>query len=223
MSKNARFAFEVDAVAEGEGTRFDVRAPATAKPAPIIVPGGDQADYAAFFRALARDLGTRIPHAFAEPAQAPEADVEWRPLITDNLPPRILAGYGDPAVLKTDEGYFLVATSNDAPDAFPILRSDDLEHWEHAGFVFPEGETPAWTATGRQVGDFWAPEMARVGDEYWLAYTARERRTPSPSASPRARARSARGAISAGRCSPATPPTPPACPTIRRSRCSAAE
>ena len=80
----------------------------------------------------------------------------------------------------------LVATSNDAPDAFPILRSDDLERWEPPGFVFPEGQTPAWTAAGRRVGDFWAPEMARVGDEYWLSYTAREQRTRSPSASPRA-------------------------------------
>jgi beta-xylosidase len=78
-------------------------------------------------------------------------------------------------VLKTDEGYILVATSNDAPDAFPILRSDDLETWTHQGFVFPEGEAPEWTAHGPQVGDFWAPEMARVGEEYWLVYTARQR------------------------------------------------
>ena len=33
----------------------------------------------------------------------------------------------------------------------------------------------AWTAHGRSVGDFWAPEMARCGDEYWLVYTARQR------------------------------------------------
>ena len=52
------------------------------------------------------------------------------PLLTENISPQILSGYGDPAVLKTDEGYYLVATSNDAPDAFPILHSDDLDHWE---------------------------------------------------------------------------------------------
>jgi hypothetical protein len=78
-------------------------------------------------------------------------------------------------VLRTDEGWFLVATSNDAPDAFPILRSLDAEHWEPAGFVFADGEAPAWTAHGVRVADFWAPEMARVGDEYWLTYTARDR------------------------------------------------
>jgi arabinan endo-1,5-alpha-L-arabinosidase len=174
MLKNARFAFEVDAFEEGEGTRFDVRRTGFRETRVYRLPGGEQQDYAAFFNALAADFGTRVPHAFAEREQAPEGEVAWRPLLTDNIAPTILAGYGDPAVLKTDQGYVLVATSNDAPDAFPILRSRDLEHWEHAGFVFPEGEAPDWTARGRRVADFWAPEMARVGDEYWLCYTARQ-------------------------------------------------
>jgi hypothetical protein len=174
MLGNARFAFEVDGFEEGEGTRFHVRRTGFRETRVYRLPGGEQQDYAAFFRALAADFGTRVPHAFAERAQAPEGEIAWRPLLTANIAPTILAGYGDPAVLKTDQGYVLVATSNDAPDAFPILRSHDLEHWEHAGFVFPEGEAPEWTARGRRVADFWAPEMARVGDEYWLSYTARQ-------------------------------------------------
>ena len=103
-----------------------------------------------------------------------DAAPDWRPLILDNLNPRTSAGCGDSAVLKVDDGYWLVATSNDAVDAFPILHSTDLETWSHQGFVFPEGSTPAWTAHGRFVGDFWAPEMAKCGDEYWLVYTARQ-------------------------------------------------
>ena len=86
-----------------------------------------------------------------------------------------MCGYGDPAVLETDEGYFLVATSNDAPDALPILHSNDLETWQLREFAFPEGGNPEWTLAGTKVGDFWAPEMARVGSEYWLTYTARNR------------------------------------------------
>ena len=39
----------------------------------------------------------------------------------------------------------------------------------------PKARRPTWTAHGRRVGDFWAPEMAQVGDEYWLVYTARQR------------------------------------------------
>jgi hypothetical protein len=167
--------FEVETAADGEGSRITVTE-VGGDTRHYQLTGGEQHDYIAFYTQLARDYGMRAPHSYADPFPAPaEGAPEWRPLITTNLEPRITAGHGDPAVLKTDEGYYLVSTSNDAPDAFPILHSDDLEHWTPRGFVFPEGQAPDWTAAGRHVGDFWAPEMAKVGDEYWLAYTAREK------------------------------------------------
>ena len=165
--------FEVDAVEHGEGVRIDVRASdGTARSYEIA--GIEQQHYADFFAELARDFGTRQPHISAEAGEYPSSKTPWRPLLTENISPQILCGYGDPAVLKTEDGYYLVATSNDAPDAFPILHSLDLEHWQHRGFAFPDGHQPAWSATGRHVADFWAPEMARVGDEYWLCFTARQ-------------------------------------------------
>ena len=170
---DANHAFDVRAVATGPATALTVTQGGAARA--YEIPGGEHQDYLDFFRTLASDFGTRSPHAYEGPAASDGVAPDWRPLILENLSPRILAGYGDPAVLKTDQGYILVATSNDAPDAFPILRSHDLKTWSHEGFVFPEGEAPAWTAQGRKVGDFWAPEMARVGDEYWLVYTARQR------------------------------------------------
>jgi hypothetical protein len=160
--------FEIEARADGEATELLVNSRR------YRIAGGDPEHYAEFYAELARGFGIREPHEIEEWFPKPP-DPRWNPLITNNLHPRILAGYGDPAVLKTEEGYVLVATSNDAPDAFPILISDDLESWEPAGFVFPEGEAPAWTSAGVKVGDFWAPEMAKVGDEYWLAYTARDK------------------------------------------------
>jgi arabinan endo-1,5-alpha-L-arabinosidase len=169
---NANQAFHVEA-ATGAATRLTVAQGGVSRD--YEIPGGEHQDYLDFFRALAADFGTRSPHAYEGPAASDGVEPDWRPLILENLSPRILAGYGDPAVLKTEEGYILVATSNDAPDAFPILRSDDLKTWSHEGFVFPEGDAPAWTAQGRKVGDFWAPEMAKVGEEYWLVYTARQR------------------------------------------------
>jgi hypothetical protein len=167
--------FDVEAAAEGEGSRLAVAGPGGTRA--YRLPGGEHEDYLAFFRTLAADFGTRVPHVYAGPVPGLEGAPEphWQPLITENLHPKILAGYGDPAVLKTDEGWYLVATSNDAPDAFPILHSPDMERWSPVGFVFPEGQAPGWTAQGRRVGDFWAPEMAKVGDEYWLCYTARQR------------------------------------------------
>jgi arabinan endo-1,5-alpha-L-arabinosidase len=187
MIKRDSTAFEVEAAAEGEGTRFRVRSPG-GPTREYRVGGGEHSDYVKFFADLTEDFGTRPPGSFEGPATAPP-EVAWRPLITRNLSPLTVAGYGDPAVLKTEDGYVLTATSTDAPDAFPIVYSSDLRHWEHRGFVFPEGEAPEWAATGRRVADFWAPEMAWVGDEYWVAYTAREKsnalaiglaRAPSP-------------------------------------------
>jgi hypothetical protein len=164
--------FEVEAAEDGQLRIIRVTSPEART---YILPGNEQQQYADFFVELSRDFGTRLPHIFGEPAEHPEPSIRWRPLLTENIHAQILVGYGDPAVLKTDKGYVLVATSNDAPDAFPILHSNDLEHWEPRGFVFPDGQAPGWAATGRSVADFWAPEMARVGDEYWLVYTARQR------------------------------------------------
>lgn len=164
-------AFVVDAATQGEGFRIDVRAAGRSKS--YLVPTATQGDFSAFHRELSHDFGTGMPHVFADAAEHPPPTMRWRPLLTDNVHPAILAGYGDPAVLKDGDDYWLVCTSNDAPDAFPILHSRDLEHWEPQGFVFPRSRKPEWTATGRRVADFWAPEMAKVRDEYWLAYTAR--------------------------------------------------
>jgi arabinan endo-1,5-alpha-L-arabinosidase len=171
MTANQRF--EIETVADGEAAQLTVtRAGETRS---LRIPGGEHKDYLAFYGELARSFGTRPPHVHDGPVAGDGPEPDWRPLILGNLSPRTFAGYGDPAVLKTDEGYILTATSNDAADAFPILRSHDLKTWAHQGFVFPEGEAPEWTAQGQRVGDFWAPEMARVGDEYWLVYTARQR------------------------------------------------
>lgn len=166
--------FEITAAFDqDEGTLLTVTAGEAVRE--YRIAGGTHADYLKFFAALADDFGTRAPHTYKAPAATGDPDPDWRPLIVQNLSDRTTAGYGDPAVLKVDDGYILVATSNDALDAFPILHSHDLKSWTHRGFVFPEGEAPEWTAHGRHVGDFWAPEMARVGDEYWLVYTARRR------------------------------------------------
>ena len=167
--------FEVDASEHGETRIIIVTANGDRRV--YELPGNEQQQYSDFLRDLSRDFGTRLPHVFAEAAEHPAPTIRWHPLLTENVHPQILAGYGDPAVLRTDDGWWLVATSNDAPDAFPILHSTDLAHWEPRGFAFPEAQEPVWSATGRNVADFWAPEIAKVGGEYWLCFTARQRST----------------------------------------------
>lgn len=157
---------------EGDGFRIDVGADGRSHS--YAVPTATQQDFNVFYRELAQDFGTRVPHVFSRPADHPPAGLEWRPLLTENVHDQILVGYGDPAVLKTDDGWWLTATSNDAPDAFPILHSADLEHWEPKGFIFPAGTEPTWAAQGRNAADFWAPEIARIGEEYWTVFTARQ-------------------------------------------------
>jgi arabinan endo-1,5-alpha-L-arabinosidase len=112
------------------------------------------------------------------PSSAPAIE----PLLTQPLSPQIRYGYGDPAVLRIGSPqcgcaatYYLLVTSNDAPDAFPILRSPDLRRWEQVGFVFPKGHKPAWTLDGEGRGDYWAPELHRVGNEYIVVFSARSK------------------------------------------------
>lgn len=164
--------FSVNPSAEGEGFRILVEA--EGKSLDFFIPTATQQDFSLFFRELAAAFGTRVPHVFADMVEHPAPSMRWQPLLTENVHPQILVGYGDPAVLKTDDGWWLVATSNDAPDAFPILHSADLEHWEPRGFIFPAGQEPAWAAKGRNMADFWAPEMEKAGDEYWTVFTARQ-------------------------------------------------
>ena len=173
MSTSLALQFEVNASEAGDGFRIEVRGPGGSARNYSIAVGTQQA-FSEFYRDLSSDFGTRLPHVYADPIEHAVPTVAWRPLLTENVHPQILVGYGDPAVLKTSEGYYLVATSNDAPDAFPILHSADLRHWELQGFVFPSGKEPKWAAKGRNVADFWAPEMEKVGDEYWLCFTARQ-------------------------------------------------
>jgi arabinan endo-1,5-alpha-L-arabinosidase len=76
----------------------------------------------------------------------------------------------DPGVLFEDGLYVLTCTSGDAPAAYPIRTSSDLVTWTSHGHVFPEGHRPTWA-----VGDFWAPEIHKVGDHYVAYFSARDR------------------------------------------------
>ena len=165
--------FTLDVQPEGEGFRISVES-STDGSRTYEVPTATQQDFSTFFQQLSRDFGTRKPDIFAPAVERPAPTIRWRPLLTENASPQILVGYGDPAVFKDGQDYWLVATSNDAPDAFPILHSTDLRRWDPRGFVFPEGHLPQWCAAGRNVADFWAPEMHKVGDEYWIVFTARQ-------------------------------------------------
>jgi hypothetical protein len=141
-------------------------------PRDYLLPELEQGAFLDLFENLAADFGLRRPLAREAPPAA-----EGPPLtaiLTHPVSSRILYGYGDPCVVRVGEAdYRLLVTSNDAPDAFPILASSDLRDWRLSGFVFPEGSAPAWALTGKGVADFWAPELHRLGEAWVVCFTAR--------------------------------------------------
>jgi hypothetical protein len=140
--------------------------------------------YMDMYAAIGHEFKIRIPQNRAL-QRSPVSEGEYTALVTDNLSSHILYGYGDPAVLLVDGAdigedrpwYYLVSTSNDAPDAFPIIRSKDLKSWEPRGFIFPRGRTPGWAATGENVADYWAPELHKIGDNFVVYFVARHQST----------------------------------------------
>lgn len=82
--------------------------------------------------------------------------------------PVIPSGCADPGVVRDGSTYYLSCTSGGAPNAFLIRSSTDLVHWTNVGAIFPTGTKPKWTT-----GDFWAPEIHRVGTHWVAYYTAR--------------------------------------------------
>ena len=96
------------------------------------------------------------------------------PVLEKNFPGMLYA-YGDPAALKAGRRVYAAATSNNAPDSGPIVRSDDgMKTWALHGFLFPRERRPAWHDQSPDRYDFWAPELHRVGGRFVAYYTARD-------------------------------------------------
>ncbi|MCY1046901.1 glycoside hydrolase family 43 protein [Corallococcus sp. bb12-1] len=74
----------------------------------------------------------------------------------------------DPGVIHDGTRYVAACTSGGAANAFALRTSTDLVNWTGAGFIFPSGTRPSWAT-----GDFWAPEIHKVGTRFIAYYTAR--------------------------------------------------
>jgi beta-xylosidase len=84
----------------------------------------------------------------------------------------VLAGdYPDPSVIRVGDEYWATATTSEWAPLFPLLRSQDLVHWEHVGNVFQK--RPEWA-----VANFWAPEISEHGGKFYMYYVGRRRGGP---------------------------------------------
>ena len=132
------------------------------------------------YEQLSQQFGLRLPYNRTKPS-APSYYTRFNILLAENIAPGMIYGYGDPAVSRVQEKdrykYYLAVTSNDAPDSFPILSSEDLIHWRFESYVFPAGHQPSWALAGWNLGDYWAPEIHKIGDEYRIYFVARDKLT----------------------------------------------
>jgi len=86
----------------------------------------------------------------------------------------------DPFIYCEDGTYYLYGTG--AADGIAVCTSTDLEHWS-----WPEGE-PMYLALSKEnsYGEkwFWAPEVYRIGDTYYMYYSAEEHFCVATASSP---------------------------------------
>ena len=86
--------------------------------------------------------------------------------------PVIQTDFPDPSVLVADGVYYAYAT-NAFGKNIQAARSHDLVTWEMLPDALPE--LPAWASLTS--GFVWAPDVTRVGDQYVMYYTARDRQS----------------------------------------------
>jgi len=80
----------------------------------------------------------------------------------------IAGDLADPSVIKVGSVYYATGTSSEWAPYFPIYKSSNLKDWQQTGYVFDKA--PEWTT-----GSFWAPEYYKIGDTYYIYYTARRK------------------------------------------------
>ncbi len=112
------------------------------------------------------------PRAVSAQASAPrQVGARSASLTPTPIANPVLAGdYPDPSVTQVGNTYWATATSSNWGPTFPLLKSNDLQHWNLVGHVFP-GEPPAWADYY-----FWAPEINHdANGKIYVFYTAHKR------------------------------------------------
>lgn len=74
-----------------------------------------------------------------------------------------ITGIGDPFILREGDTYYAYATS--AADGFRYFVSKDLIRWSEGGYCY---RNSSWAENC-----FWAPEVYKFGDRYYMLYTGR--------------------------------------------------
>lgn len=106
--------------------------------------------------------GTGTPAAAGSPAPAASGTFE-NPILRQNFP--------DPFLLHADDGYWYAYATNGSGKNIQAARSKDLLTWELLPDALPA--LPTWAQLGGSL--VWAPEVAKVAQNYVMYYTARDK------------------------------------------------
>jgi len=79
-----------------------------------------------------------------------------------------MTNIGDPFILKDEGTYYMYATSNPSI-GFTVWTSKNLVDWEEHGLAYDHINSKLWA-----MGDFWAPEVIKHNDLYYMSYSARD-------------------------------------------------
>lgn len=84
-------------------------------------------------------------------------------------PAQELPGNHDPVAYKDGDTWYVFSTGN----GIDVLSSKDLKTWTREKQVFTQiPKWPAQTVPGFRGGHFWAPDIIRHGDTYYIYYSA---------------------------------------------------
>ena len=113
-------------------------------------------------------IGLAGPLLSPHPAQAEQAPATY----TNPLAVRI----ADPYVMREPDGaYYMYGTGGGkGPTAYPAFTSRDLIRWTSIGETYHRDPSNSWCTDF-----FWAPEVYRVKDAYYMVYSAQWRDNPT--------------------------------------------
>ena len=83
--------------------------------------------------------------------------------------PIIHADYSDPDVIRTSEGYWMVASSFTSFPGIPVLFSPDLIHWRIAGHVYGSLPTGGYERPAHGRGS-WAPAIREHDGRFYVYF-----------------------------------------------------
>ncbi len=82
--------------------------------------------------------------------------------------------YADPTIYAEDGLYYLSGTKNSSTAGFALLVSDDLKNWSVAKGTMAGGNVLSKDYNVYGTSGFWAPQFYKIGDVYYISYTASE-------------------------------------------------